>query len=94
MQIHGPAHVHGTQGVKAPHHQPSVKAEPTSPSSAVQGGDKLELSAAAQIAARLADLPNVRSDRVAAIRQALADGTYESEERLSAAIDALLDEIG
>jgi negative regulator of flagellin synthesis FlgM len=94
MQINGPAQVHGTQGIKPPHHQPAVKTEPTSSPSTVQGGDKLELSEAGQIAAQLADIPDVRTDRVAAIRQALADGTYETEERLNAAVDALLDEIG
>ena len=94
MQIHGPAQVHGTQGIKAPHHQPPAKAEQASASGAVQGADKLELSEAGQIAARLAEIPDVRTDRVAEIRQAIADGTYESEEKLNAALDSLLDEIG
>ena len=57
-------------------------------------GSEHERSEAGQIAAQLADIPDVRTDRVAAIRQALADGTYETEERLNAAVDALLDEIG
>lgn len=95
MQIHGPAHVHSAAGIKPPHHQPAVKPEPTAPPSAVDSrSDKLELSEAGQIAAQLADVPDVREDRVASIRQAISDGTYESEERLSTALDALLDEIG
>ena len=95
MQIHGPAHVHSTPGIKPPHHQPAVQPEPTAPPSAVDSGsDKLELSEAGKIAAQLADVPDVREDRVAAIRQAISDGTYETEQRLSTALDALLDEIG
>lgn len=35
--------------------------------------------------------PDIRADRVATIRQAIADGTYETPERMSAALDKLLD---
>jgi anti-sigma28 factor (negative regulator of flagellin synthesis) len=33
----------------------------------------------------------IRMDRVAALRQAIADGSYETPERLSAALDRMLD---
>lgn len=33
----------------------------------------------------------IRTERVAAIRQAIADGTYESPEKLSIALDRMLD---
>jgi hypothetical protein len=35
------------------------------------------------------ETPQERSDRLAAIQQAIATGTYETPERLSAAVDAL-----
>ena len=40
------------------------------------------------------DLPEIRTDRVAQIREAIEAGTYETQEKLDIAIDRLLDEIG
>jgi negative regulator of flagellin synthesis FlgM len=39
-------------------------------------------------------LPEIRQDRVDQIRAQIADGTYESEEKLEIAVGRLLDEIG
>lgn len=58
--------------------------------------DQLDLSAEAQellssgSVASSAD-GEIRMDRVASLRQAIADGTYETPERLSAALDRMLD---
>jgi|688.fasta_scaffold00317_28 negative regulator of flagellin synthesis FlgM len=58
--------------------------------------DQLDLSAEAQellssqSVASSADA-EIRMDRVAALRQAIADGSYETPERLSAALDRMLD---
>ncbi len=94
MQIQGPAQVHGAQAIKPAHNQRAAQPAPPPSRSSESGGDKLELSEVGQIAARLAEIPEIREDRVAAIRQAIAEGTYDNEERLGAALDALLDEIG
>jgi len=90
MQIFGPAQVHGAQGISGPHAQRAAQPQPTD--NAAQT-DKLEISQAAQFAAQLEEVPDVRQDRVAEIRAAIASGTYETEGRLSAALDNLLDEI-
>ena len=42
----------------------------------------------------LNDIPAIRQDRVNSIRAAIADGTYETDAKLSTALDRLLDEIG
>ncbi|MCA9246362.1 MAG: flagellar biosynthesis anti-sigma factor FlgM [Planctomycetales bacterium] len=91
MQVFGPSHLHGAQSINAPHANRAA-ANPPRPSS-VSGGDQLEISEAAQLALSLGDVPDIREDRVSQIRQAIANGTYETEGRLSAALDALLDEI-
>ena len=92
MQIHGPAHVHGPQSVARPHNSQAVRSsDALAPD---QMGDTLELSDAGQIAAQIAELPDVRQDRIAEIRQAIAQGGYESQEKISVAVDKLLDEIG
>ncbi len=51
--------------------------------------DQLDLSAEAQ--QLVAASGDIRSERVAELRQAIADGSYETPERLSVALDRFLD---
>ena len=92
MQIYGPSNVNGAQGVSGPHNQRTP--EPQQTASTSLGGDKLEISDAGEIAAALANIPDIRQDRVDAIRQAIAAGTYETDDKISTAVDKLFDEIG
>ncbi len=94
MQINGPAHVHGAQGINAPHH-----ASRASQANAAQGNslaqvDQLDISPEASLAAQVHDLPEIRQDRVAALRSQIESGAYETDEKLDGAIERLLDEIG
>lgn len=41
----------------------------------------------------LRSLPEVRADRIAKIKSMIADGTFDTEERLSAAIDRMVEEL-
>jgi negative regulator of flagellin synthesis FlgM len=93
MQIFGPAQVHGPQTIQAPHSLQKTAGAPQSPASAGIS-DELQLSDTAQAASQLNDIPAIRQDRVDAIRAQIAQGTYETPEKLSAALDNLLDEIG
>jgi negative regulator of flagellin synthesis FlgM len=74
----------------------SVKT-PTTPATAVPAsiGDQLDLSPEAQqilsSQATGGTSADFRADKVASIRQAIADGTYETPEKLSSALDKLLD---
>jgi flagellar biosynthesis anti-sigma factor FlgM len=93
MQIYGPAHLHGSQSVNAPH-----AARLTNPQAASRAtastADTLEISAEAAAASRLSDIPDIRHDRVAAIKAQIQAGTYETADKLDRALDAMLDEIG
>ena len=94
MQIHGPGHVHRPQPINPPQ-QPSVQPTNTAPSSpAIQAADEVSISEAAQAASRTPDSAPVRLARVAAIRAQIANGTYETAEKLDTAVERLLDEIG
>ena len=91
MQIQGPSYLHGAQPVNAPHAaRPENR---VAPSSSAGIGDELELSSAAQFADRIADLPEIRHDRVAALKAAIASGAYETADKLDGALEALLDEL-
>jgi len=53
--------------------------------------DQLEISAEAQ---RISQTGDVRADRVADIRDQIANGQYESPEKINSAVDRMLDEFG
>ena len=91
MHIYGPAHLHGPQSISAPHAQ-RVAQPSTSAASSTQT-DQLDLSDAARVAARMSEIPDIRQDRVAEIRAAIAQGTYETADKLEIALDRLLNEI-
>lgn len=91
MQIYGPAHVHGPHGVNGPHFNRTQGAQ--SAPSAAGTADMLDISAAAEAAIRDIENGEIRSDLVARVRKEIASGTYETPEKLDAALDRLLDEL-
>ncbi|MEO0530596.1 MAG: flagellar biosynthesis anti-sigma factor FlgM [Planctomycetota bacterium] len=103
MQVNGPGNVHSAHGLSGPHFR--NKAAATQAPTA-QPADKLEISAEATEAARLSeiaetrasehvkDAEGVRTGLVQRLRGEIAAGTYESADKLDAALDRVLDEIG
>lgn len=95
MQIHGLGQLHGPQQLKAPHtpHAPAGEA----PAPGARGDnvniDQLDISPEADLLSRARDAAEIRQDRVDAIRQQIADGTYDTHEKLDVAVSRLLDEI-
>ncbi len=55
--------------------------------------DRVELSTTAQFLSKLKDLPDVREDLVARVRAQIAAGTYDTEQRVDATIDALAEDL-
>ena len=55
--------------------------------------DRVELSDRARLINRLRELPEVRTDRVEAARQAIADPDFANDDRLNVAIERLLDDL-
>ena len=92
MQIYGPAHLHGPQSVNSPHN--ARQAQPSRTPSVSNTSDQLEISDAARLASQMSEIPEMRMDRVAQIKAAIADGSYETDAKLNVALDRLLDEIG
>jgi len=98
MQIYGPYRVSTTQpNAAAQRSQPQKPADAT-PNPNKGAVDQLDLSSAASGVNRMA--PNsavagggeIRIDRVAEIRRQIADGSYETPEKMDAALDRLLDQ--
>ena len=93
MNIQGPSSIHGVQGVKGPH---STQRASNSKSSQATSGpsDQLDISPAAEAAVQAAESGDIRADLVARVRGEIAAGTYETPEKLGAALDGLLSELG
>jgi negative regulator of flagellin synthesis FlgM len=91
MQIQGPANVHGAQPIQSPHRVNETA--PQQSSDSIHGADQLDISAEAEMISRIRDVPDIRADRVADIRQQIEAGTYETGEKLEIAIGRLFDEL-
>ena len=89
MHIYGPAHVHGAQPINAPH-----GIRPTAPTETPASGaaDEVQISDAASFIDKVHQLPDIRHDRVSEIQRAIAEGTYETDEKLEIALERMLDE--
>ena len=99
MQIYGPYRVSSTQPNSPPQRsQPQKPAETAAQASSVPV-DQLDLSSNVSGVNRLDSTSQVagggeiRINRVAEIRRQLADGSYETPEKLDAALDRLLDQL-
>ncbi len=99
MQINS---VNGAQALNGPHfRKPAAAPNQAQPA---QQADQLEISAEASEAARVSELADaraaehakdadgVRTGLVARLKSEIASGTYESADKLDAALDRLLDE--
>ncbi|HBE66652.1 MAG TPA: flagellar biosynthesis anti-sigma factor FlgM [Planctomycetaceae bacterium] len=94
MQIQGLQSAQAAQPAQRASQAPA--AQPTAAPSAPRPTDSLQLSAEAQQlsqaqAANEVGQDGIRVEKVAALRQAIADGSYETPEKLDAALDRLLD---
>ncbi len=56
-------------------------------------GDAVQFSSAAQYLSKLGETPQVREELIASVRASIAQGNYESEEKLDIAVDRLIDDL-
>ena len=68
-------------------------ASSTASSSRAQMHDRVEISEHARHLERLRQMPDVRQGKVEAARSAIAEGVYETPDRLRAALLKMLDEV-
>jgi negative regulator of flagellin synthesis FlgM len=92
MQVHGLNQLHGPQAISAPHVSRTPATSPQLESAPIR--DELQISDAARLMEQVQQAPDIRQDKVAAIRAQIANGTYETADKLDIAVSRLLDEIG
>jgi negative regulator of flagellin synthesis FlgM len=90
MNIFGVSATQGSQGIAALKGVESAKAATQQGMTEVR--DSITLSTDAVRAADAA--ADIRFDKVAAIKAAIADGSYETAEKLDIALDRLLERLG
>jgi len=61
---------------------------------AAQIADEVDISEAARLVEQTQLMPDIRQDRVDAVRRQIAEGVYETSDKLDVALERLLDEIG
>ncbi len=60
---------------------------------AVESADVVEMSEAAKLAAKVQELPEVRTELVEQVRAEIAEGSYETPERIDLTVDRLMEEL-
>lgn len=75
------------QATRAMRQQPVEVSIPTRPT------DKVELSTASRLLSRLSEVPEVRQDLVDRVRQEIASGSYETDDKINAAIEGLAEDL-
>ena len=91
MYIYGTTQIHAAQPLNPPHRL--TPSQGPSGSSSFSGVDQLDISPEADFVAQARDLPEIREDRVAALKAQIQSGAYETADKLDVALSRLLDEI-
>ncbi len=95
MDVSGLGSVPGAGPVRsaAPANAASSGKPPEAPLAATPK-DELELSAAGVAMDRAHETPEMRAERLAQIKDAIDNGSYESDEKLDAALSRMFDSFG
>lgn len=91
MQIHGPSNIHGARPISQNLKAGAVQ-QPQQPAT-LDTVDQLEISREAQSMLSAQAAGEIRADKVAEIRAQIAAGRYETVEKVSIAVDRLLDRL-
>ena len=87
--------VDGIQPVSAPKAVQPTEAIVTNQGQTRLGeiSDVVEISTAAILAAKIHEIPEVRADLVARVKEQIAAGAYETEQRLEVTVDRIMEEL-
>lgn len=98
MQIHGLQHSQAAQGLSGANRSAGAqRSEPAAQPPSTFAADELDLSPEAQSLSQMQGAApssasgDIRWDKVNALKQAIASGNYDTNERISAALDNMLD---
>lgn len=88
MNVNGIGSVNRTSSI--PQVQPAVRSTSTTPSNAISSPtDEVEISSAGKMLENMNRTSSIREERIAQIKAAIANGTYETPEKLEAALEKM-----
>ena len=90
MEVRGPGNIGGINPVSRVDLNRIKAAQGTSQTS---GKDSVEISELARLLDSLSRVPDIRQDKVNAVKAQIESGVYETAEKLQKAIEALLQEL-
>jgi anti-sigma28 factor (negative regulator of flagellin synthesis) len=90
MEIQGPGGVSGPNRIDLHGVQPQRPAEVDANQ---QVPDRAEISEEARLLNKLAEVPDVRMDRVEALRELIASGRLETSERIETTVEKIMEEL-
>ena len=93
MQIQPSFGVSSTSGIDSASRAKPTQSNPVQGSQSIAPVDILDISSEALSQAEQST-GGIRTEKVAELRRAIAEGTYDTDEKLSAALDNFLDQIG
>ena len=93
MEVTGANSIGGAGPIRPAHLAPAQGTSAAAPSGLAAPQDEVQISSAARALGQLEQTGQVHEARLAEIRAAIADGTYETAEKLEAAVDKLLQAI-
>lgn len=91
MDVSGVGSVSGATPIRAVSPQVS---QPVASEAISAPQDELEISSAGKMFDRLSETPEVRAERLAAIKEAIENGEYDTDEKLEAALARMIQSLG
>lgn len=91
MQIYGAGPIHGAHAINPTHMQRTRNVSEVAFTAAPQ--DQIDISPIGRMMEKVEQIPDIRSEKVSALRQAIAQGIYDTPDRLNLALDRMLDEL-
>lgn len=83
----------GGVGRITPNDPAPKRGETTRPTGARRGDDRVEVSDAARFLARMNAMPEIRTELVDRVRNEIANGTYDTQEKFDLAVDTMINEL-
>ena len=90
MEIRG---IHSAAGSQQVNPVSGSQASEAVSSALPAGGDNVQISPMAHYLEMYNNMPQVRNDKVSAARQSVAAGTTDTDQKLSIAVDRMLDDL-
>lgn len=89
MDVQGIGSTHGAMPIRPANATPAPASAESAPAMSPQ--DEVEISSAGRLMQEIETDTDLRSERLAQIKAAIDDGTYETEEKMRIAVQRLLE---